>query len=281
MADRELYDFDARSVVRSSPPAVANTASTSKSPNGRLGGRSLRVCRMKSLSRNHVRRSDLATLRRMVLPIAKPIRNQRPCVVPKEGRSAIQSMHNVICPSPRMTNCLLLLVGQPPGCGSITAGASAMASPGRPLSSRPPSRTRASATAAARSPRPRTSCRTVSVGGHCRRPIRAPALCAARATRLAVRPRRLRHRPCLAEAADTPDGDHPVPLDGPRRRPLGRAGGAEQVGRGTQTERNRASRIKRNARIAKENQARRSGVSQALLASRSLLREVRLRARNH
>ena len=39
-------------------------------------------------------------------------------------------------------------------------------------------------------------------------------------------------RPWLAEPANRPDEDHPVPLDGPRRRSFGRLGGAEQVGGG-------------------------------------------------
>ena len=54
-------------------------------------------------------------------------------------------------------------------------------------------------------------------------------------------------RPRLAEPADGAADDHPVPLDGPGRRALGRLGGAEQVGGGAQPDRDRAQRIKRNS----------------------------------
>ena len=57
--------------------------------------------------------------------------------------------------------------------------------------------------------------------------------------------------PRLAESPDTAAGDHPIPLNGPRRRALSCPGGAEQVGRGAQAEWNQARRIKRNAGRAK------------------------------
>jgi hypothetical protein len=67
-------------------------------------------------------------------------------------------------------------------------------------------------------------------------------------------------RPRLAEPSDSPDEDHPVPLDRPGRRALGRLGGAEQVGRGAEPDRNRAKRIKRTAgwaqRVRRTNRGR-------------------------
>ena len=70
-------------------------------------------------------------------------------------------------------------------------------------------------------------------------------------------------RPRLAELADGPDEDHPIPLDGPGRRALGRLGGAEQVGGGAQHDRNRAQRIRRSGGWAPNNQANKPGSSQA------------------
>ena len=57
--------------------------------------------------------------------------------------------------------------------------------------------------------------------------------------------------PWITEPADRPDEDHPVPLDRPRRRSFGRLGGAEEVGRGPDSDRQNAPRIKRNPRRAK------------------------------
>jgi hypothetical protein len=58
-------------------------------------------------------------------------------------------------------------------------------------------------------------------------------------------------RPRLAELADGPDEDHPVPLDSPGRGALGRLGGAELVCRRAEPDRNRAQRLKRSTRWAR------------------------------